>query len=122
MPAKLELTADELLVHVQGADRVWALKRHLQIPLRHVIGAQPAREEAHEWLHGMRLGGTHIPHRISAGRFYSDGELAFWDVRNPEKAIEILLEDERFQRLVLEVAHPAVEIARIRQATTHLVV
>ncbi len=121
MPAKLELTATELLVHVQGADRVWAFKRHLQIPLRHVIAAHPAREEARRWLHGMRLGGTHIPRRISAGRFYSDGEMAFWDVRNPDKAIEILLEDERFHRLVLEVEHPGVEIARIRHATAQLV-
>jgi hypothetical protein len=53
---------------------------------------------------------------ISAGRFYSHGQLVFWDVHDPEKAIGIDLRDEHYGRLVLEVGDPEQEIARIEQA------
>jgi hypothetical protein len=117
MPAAIELTDEKLVVHVEGADRFWALKSRLEIPLAHVAGAHPAGDEARTWLHGMRLGGTHIPGVISAGRFYSEGQLVFWDVHDPDKAIGIELRDERYGRLVLEVEDPDVDVARIQQAT-----
>lgn len=117
MPATIELTSNALVIHVEGADRVWALKSRLEIPLTNVVDAQPASEEARQWLHGMRLGGTHIPGVISAGRFYSEGRLVFWDVHDPEKAIGIELRDERYGRLVLEVQDPERELAAITAAT-----
>ncbi len=116
MPTTIELTSDALVVRVEGADRFWALKSRLEIPLRNVVGAQSASEEAQKWLHGMRLGGTHIPGVISAGRFYSEGQLVFWDVHEPAKAVAIELRDERYHRLVLEVEDPEAEIAKIQQA------
>jgi hypothetical protein len=64
-----------------------------------------------------RVGGVHIPGVISAGRFYSHGQLVLWDVHDPEKAIGITLRDERYGRLVLEVEDPEAEIARVEQAT-----
>lgn len=116
MAATVELTADALIVHVEGADRFWAIKSRLEIPLEHVARAASASEEARKWLHGMRVGGTHIPGVFSAGRFYSHGELTFWDVHDAEKAIAIELRDERYGRLILEVEDPEQEIARIEQA------
>ncbi len=52
---------------------------------------------------------------ITAGSFYSHGELVFWDVHDPDKAIGIELRDERYARLVIEVADPEAEIRRIDQ-------
>ena len=122
MPANIEVTSDRLVVKVQGADRIWALRSRLEIPLEHVLGVAPAVEEARKWFHGMRLGGTHLPGVISAGRFYSHGEFVFWDVHDPSKAIGIDLRDERYQRLILEVAEPQAEIARIGQAVAKVAV
>jgi hypothetical protein len=116
MPARIETTADSLVVHIEGADKLWALKSQLDIPLAHVLDARPARDDAHKWLHGIRLGGTHIPGVISAGRFHSDGSWVFWDVHDADKAIGIELEDERYDKLVIEVTDPETEIARIRKA------
>jgi hypothetical protein len=116
MSTTIELRADTMVVHVEGADRVWALKSRLEIPLEHVAGAHPATEDARKWLHGMRLGGTHIPGVLSAGRFYSEGNLVFWDVHDPDKAIAIELRDERYSRLVVEVDDPGPEMARIQHA------
>jgi hypothetical protein len=116
MPATIELTSNALVVHVVGADRFWALKSRLEIPIENVVSAQPASDEAHRWLHGLRVGGTHIPGVISAGRFYSHGQLVFWDVHDPEKAIGIELRDERYGHLVIEVEDPEQEISRIEEA------
>ncbi|MEA2161229.1 MAG: hypothetical protein QOD66_3609 [Solirubrobacteraceae bacterium] len=120
MPASIEITTDFLTVHIEGADKLWALKSRLQIPLANVISAQPARTEATGWLHGMRVGGTHIPGVISAGRFYSHGELVFWDVHEMENAIAIQLLDERYDKLVIEVENPDQDIVRIREAVLSL--
>jgi len=119
MRATIELINDDtLVVHVEDADRFWALKSRLEIPLEHVAGARSAVDEARDWLHGVRLGGTHIPGVISAGRFYGDGQMVFWDVHDPEKAIGVELRDERYSRLVLEVDDPEGDIPRIARATT----
>lgn len=83
MPASIELTTDTLTVHIEGADKLWALRSQLQIPLTNVINAQAANEEAQKRFHWMRVGGTQIPGGIFAGRFYSHGELVFWDVHEP---------------------------------------
>jgi hypothetical protein len=120
MPASIELTADFLTVRIEGADKLWALRSRLQIPLENVMSARAARTEAHGWLHGMRVGGTHIPGVISAGRFYSHGELVFWDVHESENAIAIELLDERYDKLVIEVENPQQDIVRIRKAVSSL--
>ena len=116
MPTRIELTPQALVVHVEGADKLWALKSRLEIPLEHVAGAASATEEARKWFHGIRVGGTEIPRVISAGRFHSHGQLVFWDVHDAEKAIGIELRDEHYSHLVVEVADPEAAIARIEQA------
>src|SRR5512132_930571 len=116
MPASINVADAVLIVEFEGADKLWALKSRLEVPFENVIGAESAEREATEWLHGFRLGGTHIPGVISAGRFYSHGQLVFWDVHEPEKAIAIQLRNEHFDKLIVEVADPKTEIERIRQA------
>ena len=37
MSAEIDLSGDELIVHVEGADRLWALKSRLQVPLENVV-------------------------------------------------------------------------------------
>jgi hypothetical protein len=116
MAASVEVSGDSLVVHIEGADRLWAIKSRLEIPLANVVSAAAASVEARSWLHGIRVGGAHIPGVVSAGRFYSDGQLVFWDVHDADKAIGIELRDERYARLVIEVADPEAEIRRITQA------
>jgi hypothetical protein len=44
------------------------------------------------------------------------GELVFWDVRHPERAIIVSLQHERYKKLIIEVEDPAETVARLRQA------
>lgn len=112
----IDIKGDSLIVDVEGADKLWALKSRLEIPLTNIVSTGTAEAEAREWLHGIRLGGTHIPGVISAGRFYSHGKWVFWDVHDPAKAIGIELRDEHYSKLIIEADNPEDQIKCIREA------
>ncbi len=117
--ATIELTPNSLIVHVTGADVLWALKSRLEVPLEHVVGAALDPEAQKQWgelWKGMRLPGTHIPGVIAAGSFYQHHEWVFWDVFHPEKAVTIRLAHEHYSKLVVEVDDPAAAVAAIQQA------
>jgi hypothetical protein len=104
--ADIELTPTSLIVHIRGADKFWALKTQLEVPLAHIAGIEASVPEAHAIWHGLRVGGTNVPGLITAGRFLNHGEWAFWDVHDPDKAIGIRLRDETYARLIIGVEDP----------------
>ncbi|MHA3700667.1 hypothetical protein ACXR2U_00655 [Jatrophihabitans sp. YIM 134969] len=103
--AKVRIEGTDLVVEVEGMDKLWALKSTLTIPLRHVRGATPDPGVTRE-SKGFRSPGAHIPRVVAAGTFRQDGEKVFWDVRDPQKAVVIALRDEDYARLVVEVDDP----------------
>jgi len=115
--AEVELTEDALLIHVQGLDRIFALRSRLEIPLSHVMGAEADPEVGlPAWWKSLRLTATQIPWVVTAGTFYQEGERVFWDVHDPEKVVVIQLKDERYARLVIGVADPPTTAAAIQGA------
>jgi hypothetical protein len=114
--AEIELAPDALVIHIQGVDRLLAVKSRLEVPLAHVAAVDPAPPEAHQVWHGLKLVGSNLPGVVTAGRFLQDGEWAFWDVHDPAKAIAIRLHDEHYAKLVIGVDEPAETVARIRAA------
>ena len=112
---KLSISDGQLIVEMQGWDKLWALKSRLEVPLRHVSGARAADGER---ARGLRLPGTYIPGVITAGTFRSRGENVFWAVHRPQEAIAIDLHDEFYSRLVIQVDDPAAAIAAIQAALT----
>jgi hypothetical protein len=113
----LSVHEDKLTLHVQGADKLWAFKSSLEIPLRHIRGVRVDPEIARGWWHGIRMPGTHLPGVIVAGTFYQDGKRVFWDVHYPENTIVIELHDERYDELIVEVENPQMAVETIRTAT-----
>lgn len=113
--AQLSVVGDHLVVEVEGLDRLWALKSRLEIPLAHVRGATADPGIVRE-SKGIRLGGTHLPGVITAGTFRSGGEWIFWDVHDPAGAVVVELVDERYSRLVIEVADPRAAVALVETA------
>jgi hypothetical protein len=57
-----------------------------------------------------------LPGVIVAGTYYRNGERHFWDVRNPERAIEIDLAGVPYDKLVVEVADPDAALAQLSAA------
>lgn len=72
--ADVEITPTSLIVHIQGADKFFALKSQLEVPLEHIAGVDENVPEAHQVWHGLRLGGTQVHGVITAGRFLHHGE------------------------------------------------
>ena len=112
----LSIAEGKLTLNVRGADKLWAFKSSLEIPLVHIVGVRADPESAGGWYHGIRMPGTNVPGVITAGTFYRDGKRVFWDVHHPEKTIVIDLHDERFNQLVVEVADPEAAVKPIQNA------
>jgi len=113
--ATVSIDRGDLVVDVEGMDKLWALKSRLTIPLANVRGATADPGIVREGK-GLRVGGAHVPGVIVAGTFRNDGERVFWDVRNAERAVVIELDDERYARLVIEVADPSATVDLIEGA------
>jgi hypothetical protein len=67
---------------------------------------------------GLPVGGDNgwLPGMIAAGQAREEGQWAFWDVHDPERAVIIDLADERYTRLVIEVDDPWATATTINQA------
>jgi len=115
---ELSITGGNLVLHVKGADKLWAFKSSLEISLAHVVAIRADPAIARGWWHGLRMPGTSVPGVITAGTFYQDGKRVFWDVHNPENTVVIELKDERYNQLIVEVAEPAAAVALVK-STVH---
>jgi hypothetical protein len=114
----LEITGDHLDLRLDGSDAVWALRRHLQVPLAHVASARvvPRGEVLPA---GIRLGGTWVSGRIAAGRFWRPSRgRSFWSIRRAREVLVVELQDHRYRRLVLEVDDPDARAAEISAAVS----
>jgi hypothetical protein len=112
----LSIAEGKLTLHVRGADKLWAFKSTLEVPLIHITGVRPDPDVARGAYHGIRMPGTNVPGVITAGTFYQEGKRVFWDVHRPEKAIVIALRDETYAELVIEVADPLAAVQLIQSA------
>jgi hypothetical protein len=109
---KVSVTEGEVIIEVQGWDKLWSLKSRLEIPLEHVVDVRLADEP----IEGIRAPGTYIPGVITAGTFVLQGNCVFWDVHDPADAIAIDLRDESYSKLIIEVADPTEAISALKHA------
>jgi hypothetical protein len=116
--AQVEVTHDRLVIRLDRTDRLWAFRSELAVPLDHVAGVEVDPERSRVPWSGLpvRDPRSWAPGVVAAGLVRQEGEWAFWDVRDPERAVIIHLADERYTRLVIEVDDPAATAAAIHQA------
>ncbi len=111
---EVEIAGGEMRVVVEGFDKVLALRSSIAVPLSHIRGASQDPDALRE-PHGLRLMGTSLPGVVAAGSFY-DGEWLFMDVHDPDRAVKIELDHERYKALIVEVADPAATVQAINAA------
>lgn len=115
----VELETHDAVLHVRftGWDRVWALRRGPDIPLAHVTGAHVEdRADAVATLR-LRIAGSWIPKRLGAGLFMTKGAgRQLWCVHRAPRVLVVELEQERWQRLVIQVPDPEANAALIETA------
>lgn len=110
--------ADRIRFEVEGIDKMWALRSSLEFPVSHIRGVRVDPEAATGWWHGIKLWGSSIPGILTAGTFYQNGRVVFYDVHDPESTIVIELDHEHYDRMIVEVADPEAEKAKIESVIT----
>lgn len=115
----IELTETMLIVHVEGFDKILALKSQLEVALSHVVGAEVdphIGEEFRRLFIGIKAPGTGIAGVVRAGTWYTNEGKVFWDIHHAENAITIHLADETYNKLLIEVENPVATVAAIQEA------
>jgi hypothetical protein len=108
---KLDLSADELTVTLEGWERMWALRRRLIIPRGKIVHAEwhgePFKLQA-----SLRLAGTGLPGVLAAGTFHGQGMKQFFYLRRPQgwrgltvgNVLVLDLHDMFYHRVILSCA------------------
>ena len=104
-----------LSIEVRGVHKLLALKSRLQFSLSSVSSVRLDPQFADRPL-GWKAPGTYIPRIVTAGTFYHDKKRLFWDVSNPDNAVIIELEGEKYQILIVEVEKPGAVATQIKAA------
>ena len=115
---KISVSDDRIHFDVEGIDRMWALRSQLEFPLSHIRSVRVDPEAAKGWWHGIRLWGSNIPGILTAGTFYQNGRVVFYDVHDPLRTIVIELDHEHYDRMVVEVEEPEVEAKKVEKAVS----
>ena len=113
---RVSVLGDRVRFEVEGWDKLWALKSHLEIPLAHIRSARIDPEPARGWWHGLKLPGTSIPGLLTAGTFYQSDGAVFYDVHDPERTVVLELDHEQYRRLVIEVEDPVTLVEMLSSA------
>ena len=113
---EVKVLSDKIIFDVEGWDKLWTLKSHLEIPIANIKGAKADPAPAMGWFQGFKRAGTDIPNIFRAGTFYQDGNLVFWDVHNPQNTIVIDLIHEHYTQLIIEVSNPSKTVALINKS------
>jgi hypothetical protein len=111
-----EILDGNLVLHIEGMDKLWAFKSQLSIPLQNITGVRLDEEVVAEWIHGIRMLGTSVPGVIAAGTFYQDGKRVFWDVHYPKRAVVISLAHEFYNELIIEVEDPDTFVTNLQKS------
>ena len=105
VPTYVEVHGDHLVVDVTGTEKAMKMLTRLHIPLEHVEGAEADPEVEHTLWRGWRIPGVPLPWVRCYGVH-----------GHPDKTIVILLKDETYDRLIVEVPDPAETVAKINDA------
>jgi hypothetical protein len=116
----IELTLDELVVHVHGWDKLNTMRSSLTIPLGHVTGVRMRPPEARfddAIVDSWRGVGTYVPGRLAAGTCFLPDGRAFFAVRDPARTIAIDLRSEGLQHIIVELSdeEPEHAVERIQR-------
>ena len=101
-------------LRLDGLDAVFCLRRRITMPVTVVDGVCVSRRDLIP-TEGLRLPGTAIPGVIRAGSFGTGDRRDFWDVRKGQELLVLqMTPGAEYRRIVLEVADPRAELARLR--------
>jgi hypothetical protein len=102
----IEFEGHDLVVRLQGIDKLYAMRSTLRVPLLHVTGvrATPPEAQFDDIVEGGEATVTYSFRRLIIGSIETERGRTFYDVRDPAHTIAIDLEGEKVGHFVVEVA------------------
>ncbi|MBK8954322.1 MAG: hypothetical protein IPM34_02040 [Saprospiraceae bacterium] len=92
-------------ITLKGFYKFFAFKSEINILKRNIVNVYQSDKELSGWI-GWRSLGTSIPFFFNVGTFCKNGKKNFWYVFDKSKAIIIELENEDYDKLIIEVENP----------------
>src|SRR5580692_8938034 len=107
---------DNFVFTIIGLHKIWSFKSELTIPAEHIIDVHHYgdSESTSAWFRGIKFPGINIPGLLTAGSFLTMDGTIFYDIANVANAIVIVLNDEHYKRLIIEVEDPSAVTALIK--------
>ena len=101
MSGEIKIEEEFLVFELHGSDAIESLKRHIRIPLDHILSVSTDKVP---WIGpGIRIMGTSLPGIVKAGTFISKEGFMFYDVHNPNKCITLALTEEKYKKIIFQV-------------------
>ena len=97
---------NDFIFDILGSHKFWAFQNNIRVPKNKIIRAYQSNDEFTFWI-GWKMPGTQLPWVITAGTYIKKGKRNFWDVCNKKNAIIVELKDSYYDKLIIEVANPA---------------
>jgi hypothetical protein len=113
---RIDVSGGVVTFTVLGLHKLWSLRSRISIPAADIVDIAPGEPAVRGEWPGWRLPGTSVPGVITAGSYLKSGAWSFWDVVRPAKAIAVTTKNQRFRRVIVEVADPTEEILRLQRA------
>jgi hypothetical protein len=111
---RLEITDDDLIVHLSLGERLASLNGSIRLPLAHVRGATDDDGIRRDM--GLRYRGCRIPGLFAAGTFWRGGDHQFIFAGARQRLVVIELAGEKWARIVLGVRDARATASRINAA------
>jgi hypothetical protein len=110
---EVSLHGADAVFRMLGSHKLWTLRSAIRVPLAHILDVRHEEPES-PFLKGWVNIGTFIPSVILAGSFSVRGRWHFYDVTDWSKTVVVDLQNERFERLSVQVAEPAVVVRQLK--------
>ncbi len=113
----LSIDNDELVLRMHGWERLFAAKSELRAPLARIAGATLDDDITRD-PRGIKMPGSRIPGKLYAGTWLQPNGKSFWFVRPPHIPLVIELNDDAYQRWVLNLDDAAAWVRCLNRAAS----
>ncbi len=118
---RIDEATGELVVRPIGLMRLWAFSSGVRAPLAGISGASvlDRADNAGRYWRPSGLGGprSYIPGVICAGTYRRSGVRELWMVAKSTTAVAVEFADQKYARVVVQVADPPATVALVTAAT-----
>ncbi|MDR3222495.1 MAG: hypothetical protein LBT66_01985 [Methanobrevibacter sp.] len=116
-----KIDGNDLVFDISLSHKIFALKSQMRIPLDKIVEVSIPENLKLDVVytvkdHNWRVAGSNIPYLYRGGTFIEHGKKVFWDVHNTNKDIQLILDNDFYAKVYIEVDNPQEAVVTINKA------